>query len=223
MFKETEIGFKFESETHLCFFGNQKASLDILKNNYPQYTFKEIKQTHSDILIHTTNKSILCEGDAHWTEQENTALYIKTADCIPILIVNIETNDILAVHAGWRGVQNKILQKSLNSLGWKNINVLWGPHILQDSFEVQEDVKLLLEQSCFDTDNQIFKKVGGSYYIHLLKIAQSQISSVDIKKQFFATEDTLKNPKFHSYRRDKEKSGRNISFIVKKNHPLGMT
>lgn len=217
MFKETEIGFKFESETHLCFFGNKNASIDLFKNKYPHYIFKEVKQTHSDILVHTTKDSPLCEGDAQWTNQENIALYIKTADCIPALIINIDTGDILAVHAGWRGVQNKILQKSLNILGWKNIDIFWGPHILQDSFKVQEDVNTLLQQSCLSNNVDIFKKLNNAYYIDLLKIAQSQVSSTQINNQLFATEDTVKNFKFNSYRRDKENSGRNISFIVKKN------
>ena len=216
MIKETELGFEIESESHLCFFGKKTAHIEILKKAYPLFVFKEVKQTHSDILTYSTDKSLLENADAHWTDQKSIALYIKTADCIPLLVIDKQSKNILAVHAGWKGVENKIIEKSLLFLEWQNIFAFWGPHILQDSFEVQEDVYHQLMKSSYSKRIDLFKKNNNRYHINLLEIAKSQVSHICESSEVEILFDTKTDLRFHSHRRDKEIAGRNISFIVKK-------
>lgn len=214
-FKETEIGFEYQSNQHLVFFGKKTADISLLKKNYPYFDFRFLHQTHSDSLIKSCVNSSEIAADAHWTEEKNKALVIRTADCIPCMIINNNTQDILALHAGWKGVENKILQKSLKMLNWKNLSVFWGPHILQSSFEVDEPVKNLLLQSGFNLSSEVCRASHNKFFIDLLQIAQSQIRQCSEAQEYFCLYNTQTNLDFHSYRRDKFNAGRNLSFIVK--------
>ena len=39
-------------------------------------------------------------------------MFVKTADCVPVLIVEKNSRMVAAVHAGWRGVQQEITVKT---------------------------------------------------------------------------------------------------------------
>src|SRR5262249_16862502 len=47
------------------------------------------------------------ECDALWSDQRNTALAIRVADCLPVSIIDPKNSVIANIHSGWRGaVQN---------------------------------------------------------------------------------------------------------------------
>ena len=92
-----------------------------------------------------------------------------------------------------------------------------GPHILQESFEIQSDVLKLLEKSTDLSSENWATKDKNSYFVDLSKVLLAQIQSIgvptgSVEKCLF---DTKTNLKFHSHRRDRELSGRQISFIAK--------
>lgn len=214
-FKETSFGYEYQTDKHLIFFGKKTADLNFLKKNYPQFEFRFIRQTHSDIYIKSVGNSSDIEADAHGTEEKNKALVIRTADCIPCLIINNETQDILAIHAGWKGVENQIIKKTLKHLAWTNISVFWGPHILQSSFEVDEPVKDLLLKSGYHLSTDVCRIKDNKYFVSLLQIAQSQVYQCATAKEYFCLVNTKTMLDFYSYRREKNSTGRNLSFIVK--------
>jgi YfiH family protein len=213
MFKETDLGFCYQAKNHFVFFGKKNCTIENLKKVYPSFEFRQTKQTHSDILIQSIPTSESTEADAHFTIEENVALVIRTADCIPALIYNADLDLVLAVHAGWRGVENKILLKSLKHLILsKNLNIYVGPHILQNSFQVDLEVKNKLQP----TSDQFYEK-ENKFYIDLKSILTQQIQTFAEFKMSVLEIDTQSDLRLNSFRRDKEKSGRNLSFIVKTN------
>jgi YfiH family protein len=211
MFKETDLGFCLQGKNHFVFFGKKNCAVEDLKKAYPSFEFRQTKQTHSDILIQSYPDSESIEADAHYTTDTHIALVVRTADCIPALVYNAELGLVLAVHAGWRGVENKILLKSLEHLNLnKDLNIYVGPHILQNSFQVDLDVKNKLQP----IPDQFYEK-DNKFYIDLKSILTQQIQSFAEFKMSVLEIDTHSDIRFNSFRRDKEKSGRNLSFIVK--------
>ncbi len=211
-FKETDLGFELKTDHYLVFFGKKDSSLENLKIAYPNFSFKMLWQVHGNDLLHSTSKSEENQrADAHWTEEKKLALISKSADCIPVLGFSKELNLVLAIHAGWRGVQNRIITKSLQSLG-SSWDLFIGPHITKESFEIQNDCLELLK-TCTRLDSKAWY---DNQKADLTKIVFDQIKEVTTAQKPLTTMifDTKTDSRFHSHRRDREAAGRQNSFIV---------
>lgn len=219
-FSQNELGFFFKNENCLVFFGNVNATVEKIENFYNDLRFRRIKQTHSDIVIAASEQ--LNEADAHYSYEKGHALLIATADCTPLMIYCRQTHRAVAIHAGWRGVENQITLKALQKMiatgsTEKDFEFYFGPHIMKDSFEVSEDVFLQLEKSQFGLDKKDYvSEKNDKFYVDLQKIIFSQIRQVIGKEPNAMTInlDTKTNELFHSYRRGKMTSDRNLSFIT---------
>jgi YfiH family protein len=64
-----------------------------------------------------TPSHTLPEGDALASGSAGTFLTIRTADCVPVLIVARERRAAAAVHAGWRGLLAGVLERAIDALG----------------------------------------------------------------------------------------------------------
>lgn len=225
-FQNKNLGLVVERSQFVCHFGNTKSETTQLKQAYPHFNLIRVRQTHSDIVIKAeyrpeTAYEQLTEADAHYSSEKNQALAIATADCMPIMIYCPQTHRAAAIHAGWRGVANKITEKTLKTLietgsTEKKFEIFVGPSILQASFEIDEDVFTNLKRSQYNLkDNEFSEYKDGKYYVDLTKIVLSQINFITESKAqtHFCNIDTKKNENFYSYRRGKQSKERNLSFI----------
>jgi len=220
LFQECELGYTFKNDQVFGFFGNIRATLSAIEKTFPQFNFSRIKQTHSDIIVQASPE--LKEADAHFSLEKNKALLIATADCTPVLIYEKFSGTVAAIHAGWRGVENQITVKTLKKMSEANTKTefeIWiGPHILQKSFEVQKDVlDLLLKSSYAVNKSKHYLQTGSGFMVDLKGILESQIEQLQlpIREIHSLDIDTKIDLRFHSFRRDKAASGRNLSFITK--------
>ncbi len=224
--KSYQHGHCFENKSFLVFFGNRYLSKDSLVNLHAN-SFVELNQTHGDTLVeqHVNNPTSSTHADAHYTQCNNLGLLIKTADCIPIFVFDASLNISLAIHAGWRGIENQIVIKSIDQLFHKstNLTLIIGPFIHQESFEVGSDVKekLLntlpenLRKLCYiecKNDHQKFLIDLKMILLYHLKIAfpKKEFKFLDLQI------NTYTNLEYNSFRRDKTKTERNYSFIMRK-------
>ena len=87
-----------------------------------------------------------CTGDALVTGSEGILLAVKTADCMPILLVDKKFRTVAAVHAGWRGALGRIIEKTVGDMyrqfGTRpeNLVAVVGPSIRGCCYEVGDDV-----------------------------------------------------------------------------------
>lgn len=226
---ETNLGFEIRVEKFFLFFGKKESNLANLTQAYPQFTFKRLKQIHSDAICKTVMTSPDYEilGDAHFTEDANLALCSITADCIPVLIFDSKRSTCAAIHAGWRGVASRIIGKTIQELikaGSKpaELKIYIGPHIRQASFEIGNDVKdMILSSLPSLTGNEKLKyfkpQSTDKVLLNLNLVAREQIISqrIPLENIWDIQRDTVSSNDFHSYRRDRNESGRQISFIAR--------
>jgi len=116
------------------------------------FTLVPLKQIHSDVIVafdaqaHKTKTLKICSGDASITATPNILLGVQTADCVPILLVDSVHRSVAAVHAGWRGTLQRILQKTIGRMemefGTRAIDLLAaiGPAIGGCCYEVGTEV-----------------------------------------------------------------------------------
>ena len=182
------------------------------------------KQTHTGTvrvisadffdLDETGKKQFLNETDAVITNLKNICVAIKTADCVPILIYDPVKHVVAAVHAGWRGTAQNIIQNAIHqmiaSFG-SNPSDLWagiGPSISPEVYEVGEEVwsqfshEFYMPANPFRSDKQLLDLWKANYYqLTALGVPENQIEVARIC--------TLSNPElFFSARRDGAKTGR---------------
>lgn len=227
---ETSHGLLIETASMLACLGNKNSSLSELQKSYPHLQFKTLKQTHSDIVLETESSSEPSRtGDAHWTKEKSLALCCVTADCVPVLIYSHQPRLIASIHAGWRGVACRIIPKTIFGLQKRgvqpeNLNILIGPHIQLPSFEVGNDVRDQLLESIKNpagqsTEHSFWKHLSAEKsLVDLNAIVKSQLAEFNCQPEniFCEFKDTKTDSHYHSFRRDKDRAGRQISWIVLK-------
>ena len=184
-----------------------------------------LKQTHSTICIPSqkialeTSQALNIEADASFTSQTNTVACILTADCLPILVCSRHGDEIAAIHAGWKGLLDGVVESSLSCLKTPLDQLLiWlGPGISQNSFEVEEDIMQAFcakhphAQTAFIASQNPNRMMGDLYTITRIRLAALGISMQQIYGGDYCS--YTQSQLFYSYRRDKELSGRMASLI----------
>lgn len=100
-----------------------------------------LHQTHSVDAIKLPSLSF--NADASYTSEKNTICVVQTADCLPLLVTNHEGTIVAAIHAGWRGLLNGVIENTIEKMSvFPNDLLVWlGPAISRKYFEVGFDVK----------------------------------------------------------------------------------
>lgn len=105
-------------------------------------------------------------GDALITQAPGVLLSIRTADCLPILIADPETRAVAAIHAGWRGLLGRIVEKTVSEMRRsfdsepRHLLAALGPSIRSCCYEVGSDVVDAFCGAFVDSD-RFFRKWPG--------------------------------------------------------------
>lgn len=184
-----------------------------------------VKQEHTSIIKKVTleNYNIEEVADALITNIKSIGLAIKVADCQAIFLYDPIKKVIGNVHSGWKGTIDKIVGKAINCMVSDygcNINTIMvyiNPSIAKCHFEVDYDVYEKFISSFTEID--IKEYIGfkdKKYYIDTKLINKAYLIYLGIKEDNIEISSmcTVCNGCFvHSYRYDKENSGRNLSVI----------
>jgi hypothetical protein len=209
--------------THGFGTGKWKRSDFKRKPEWQDFKLVFLDQIHSDViqLIDEVPQKKL-SGDAMITGLPFLLLIIKTADCLPVLVVDEPRKVIAAVHCGWKGTSRRIVQKIIqmmkNHYGSDPSSLLaaMGPCIGPECYEVGDDVLQSFKDEGLSTEffrNHPHRK--GKYLFDLRGTNLAQMTSAGIKERniFSIGICTHCHDSFPSYRRDGNKAGRMMSFI----------
>lgn len=220
------LGTLIETDFFSVLLGNREANISNLQTHFQNIRFKRIKQVHGDRTVHTSPQAVdfSAEADAHYTNDKGLGLCIATADCIPVFLYNHQPRWICGIHAGWRGVEKKIVPKAIGNLkrsgcSLETLQVFVGPHIQRPSFEVGNDVRDLLLKSFKGSKDGLCEEISkDKSKVDLHQILKLQLieAGINLENTFFEVKDTVTDLNYHSFRRDKENSGRQLSYITLK-------
>ena len=150
-----------------------------------------MEQSHSDIFLEV-NKPGIYKADALITKQKKLTLVVKTADCMPILLSDKEKVGV--VHIGWKGLENKIFQKTISNFDLTNLKVSIGPHAQKCCYEVKEDLEEKFNQHCLKENNKIYLDLTSE----IKEFCEAKKIELELNEVC-----TIENKKYNSYRRDK--------------------
>lgn len=170
-------------------------------------------QVHGDQVVSVTGAdqrlSLMGDGDALITGSYDTALLIRTADCIPILFYSATAALAGAVHAGWRGLQKKILSKTIGAAraDIADLQFVIGPFIGAASYEVGAEVAGQF------SERHSRAKDDGKFMLDLKSVLKAELAALGIKDAQVAwfDRDTLHDAAWFSARRGDGE--RNLSLI----------
>ncbi len=84
------------------------------------------------------------DADAVVTRRPGILLGVVTADCAPVLLADAGAGVVGAVHAGWRGALDGVIEatvEAMRALGARRLSAAVGPCIAQASYEVGPDYR----------------------------------------------------------------------------------
>jgi copper oxidase (laccase) domain-containing protein len=169
----------------------------------------EALQRDGDLLRRISGDALLAPI-SQVLESDIMAYGVMTADCVPVIVAG--DGGYLLVHAGWRGLANGIISKTTSEMSGPKEALVFacaGAH----AYEVGEDVIESLKGR-----DAVYSEVAGSPGKYLLDIgatAARQLSRAVPSLEISISEVcTIRDTRFHSYRRDGAKAGRNVTFIV---------
>jgi len=188
---------------------------------HPAPDFCWLTQTHSTRLIKLSAQTPQNqEADASWTDSQARTCVVMTADCLPILITNQQGTFVAAIHAGWRGLCNGIIEQTIAQICTEQQQqpaqlLVWlGPCIGPEAFEVGDDVRTQFiahhPQAC---DAFIAAKTQGKWFANLHQLATLRLANYPAINISRSDACTYQHPEqFYSFRRD-GRTGRLATFI----------
>jgi len=102
-----------------------------------------LNQVHGIEVIDAAKNTGLQNADASFTTQANVVCVTMTADCLPVLLCDRAGTVVSAVHAGWRGLCDGVIEAAVHKISVPSDDILaWlGPAIGPNAFEVGDDVR----------------------------------------------------------------------------------
>ena len=198
--------------------------------NPQQFLF--VNQVHSDAVLVVDGTFATDLGkiaarsyDAVVTDQPGVAIGIRTADCVPLILVDPMKKVVGAVHAGWRGTALGVAARTVEEL----VN-----RFSSRPNDIQVSVGPAIGACCYEVDAGVYQAFAGmrdqhSFFRHcaesekwmldlpLANIAQLESRGVpreNISSTAFCT--ACRRDLFFSHRAEGGKTGRQLTFVMLK-------
>ena len=178
-----------------------------------------LKQVHGRNVVDADDALFFSEGhqppeaDAGVTQTPGRVLAILTADCLPVVLADLDGQVLGAAHAGWRGLAAGVLEHTLGAMqtkypqarGWQ----AWiGPAIGARCFQVGEDVRVAFAGQGADQPGLFVKDPTDAqkWLADLAGLALWRLKRLGVEQVENSGLCTVSDPgqQFFSYRRDRQ-------------------
>lgn len=176
------------------------------------------RQTHSANVCRVEASCRPDDTDAVFTDVPGLCLAVKTADCIPVLLFDHRKHTIAAIHAGWKGTVQYIVEKTIKAMesDGGDLSAIIGPGISQDSFEVGDEVYDRFLKEGFPMERIACRQ--EKWHINLWEANRWILEQCGVSDIRIAGIDTMTSPLYYSARRETINTGRNYNWIVIKEY-----
>lgn len=173
-----------------------------------------LNQTHSTVVaeVNTPTEQVL-DADGLFTQRRGVVCSAMTADCLPVLLTNVQGTQVAAVHAGWRGLVNGIVEQAVAKFDGE-VMAWIGPAIGARAFEVGKDVvDEFVKADSQSVSAFIPRQQQGKWLANMNQLVTQRLNSVGVTQVYYSELCTFEDStRFYSYRRDGV-TGRQATFI----------
>ncbi|MGP0128003.1 MAG: peptidoglycan editing factor PgeF [cyanobacterium endosymbiont of Rhopalodia musculus] len=214
---------------------------DLTKVLHPKATTYRVKQVHGrrvltprEIETQMTTGTLeepFPSADGLITDDSNQAIWVASADCTPVLVGDIKTHRVAAIHAGWRGTAQRIVPEAIACFQHfgstlEHLRIAMGPAISGKVYQVSEQVAAEVGSSLFkkeetNSPQEILEALRtmfnspilpdpkpGRVRLDVRRVNELQLYKLGVRKDQIAIAPhcTYQEPDdFFSYRRTKQK------------------
>ncbi|MFK5913458.1 MAG: peptidoglycan editing factor PgeF [Woeseiaceae bacterium] len=199
----THVGDKLEDVN--------KNRLQLVLPNTTQW----LEQTHSLVAVSLPNTETIPKADASYTDKNQVVCSVLTADCLPLLVTDKKGRNVAAIHAGWRGLCEGIIENTLKQLPFATQDCLvWlGPAISVEVYEVGQDVYDAFCAVEVSAKSSFTKTREGHWLFDIYALAKQRLNNIGVKNIYGGHHCSYTEEEhFFSYRRDGT-TGRMASMI----------
>ena len=172
-----------------------------------------LRQVHgtTPVMIDAHDRTTPCDGDAAFSRGTGTVCAVLVADCLPILLCDHAGTMVGVIHAGWRGLAEGVIERTVSKIGQTsgtNARIMaWlGPAIGPHHFEVGEEVR----QAFIKRDTESVSAFmphhapnNSKWLADLFLLARQRLVKAGVTEIYGGGECTYSDPaRFFSYRRD---------------------
>ncbi|MHB8797931.1 MAG: polyphenol oxidase family protein [Thermoanaerobaculia bacterium] len=185
----------------------------------PEAPVARLKQVHGAAVVEAQGGApgevaVAGVADAIVTTESGLVVGVVTADCVPIVLADLEAGVLAAAHAGWRGTAARVVEAALDALearggcadrAW----ALFGPSISRDAYEVGPDVLAALGDPV--PDGAVVAGRGDRSWLDVAAFNEAALLRRGVRPERVVRPAlcTFGPPvRFCSYRRDGERAGR---------------
>jgi YfiH family protein len=174
-----------------------------------------LKQVHGTAVADAGQASCWPQADACITSHPGAVCVVMTADCLPVLLCDEQGSVVGAVHAGWRGLCDGVIEQAVNSMKVPPQSLMaWlGPAIGPQAFEVGDEVRAAFVARQAEASAAFAPGSAGKWLADIYLLARQRLNALGITRIYGGTHCTYHDPKrFFSFRRDGA-TGRMGTFI----------
>ncbi|MDC5838316.1 peptidoglycan editing factor PgeF [Vibrio europaeus] len=173
-----------------------------------------LNQTHSAVVeeVNAPTSQVL-NADGVFTTTTNVVCSAMTADCLPVLLTNVQGTQVAAVHAGWRGLASGIVENAVEKFDGE-VMAWIGPAIGAPVFEVGKDVVdafVSVEAKAVTAFTP--RTQEGKWLADMNQLVTQRLQRAGVNQVYYSELCTFEDAeRFYSYRRDGV-TGRQATFI----------
>ncbi len=155
------------------------------------------------------------QADIILTDKADVTLFMRFADCVPIMLHDPRKGLIGIAHAGWMGTLRDVASTSVNAMkknygsNQADIIVGIGPSIGPDHYEIGADVILQVMQKFGDDSERVLKSHNGKIHFNLWEANRMLLERAGVQQIEIAGICTACNTQdWFSHRAEKGRTGR---------------
>ena len=154
-------------------------------------------------------------ADAAFSQIRGQVCAVLTAYCLPVLLCDAQGTAVAAVHAGWRGLLDGVIEAAVERFAASTELMAWlGPAIGPASFEVGEEVRAAFVARDADAASGFLPGQDAAHWqADLYALARLRLHKIGVHAIYGCGFDTATDPRFYSHRASGGQTGRFASLI----------
>jgi YfiH family protein len=174
-----------------------------------------LRQVHGTQVWTATDDESERTADACIVRASPGVAVVLTADCLPIVLASADGMEIAAIHAGWRGLADGVIEATLAAMqSASNALHAWlGPAISQPAFEVGPEVRAAMLAADPGCAACFIRGRDDRWHADLYALARRRLQAKGVQAISGGGLCTHTDPALHSYRRDGARSGRMATLV----------